>query len=98
MYADFLRDIPLPRGAGRGPARVAELLRALPHNDRMNRIAWLGQASMCYATGIPSTYCNALACSPRRSSTGQLGGLRVPQPVADGPRRGRTTDAQRRRT
>jgi hypothetical protein len=22
----------------------------------MNRIAWLGQASLCYATGIPSTY------------------------------------------
>jgi hypothetical protein len=24
----------------------------------MNRIAWLGQASMCYATGIPSKYCS----------------------------------------
>jgi arsenate reductase-like glutaredoxin family protein len=23
----------------------------------MNRIAWLGQASMCYARGIPSKYC-----------------------------------------
>jgi hypothetical protein len=22
----------------------------------MNRIAWLGQAAMCYATGIPSKY------------------------------------------
>jgi hypothetical protein len=22
----------------------------------MNRIAWLGQASLCYATGIPSTF------------------------------------------
>jgi hypothetical protein len=22
----------------------------------MNRIAWLGQASMCYATGVPSKY------------------------------------------
>jgi hypothetical protein len=22
----------------------------------MNRIAWLGQAAMCYATGIPSTF------------------------------------------
>jgi len=23
----------------------------------MNRIAWIGQAAMCYATGIPSKYC-----------------------------------------
>ena len=23
----------------------------------MNRIAWLGQAAMCYSTGIPSKYC-----------------------------------------
>ena len=27
-------------------------------NTAMNRIAWLGQASMCYATGIPSKYCS----------------------------------------
>jgi ParB-like chromosome segregation protein Spo0J len=26
-------------------------------NNSMNRIAWLGQAAMCYATGIPSKYC-----------------------------------------
>ena len=26
-------------------------------NKSMNRIAWLGQASMCYSTGIPSKYC-----------------------------------------
>jgi hypothetical protein len=26
-------------------------------NRAMNRIAWLGQAAMCYATGIPSKYC-----------------------------------------
>jgi ParB-like chromosome segregation protein Spo0J len=25
-------------------------------NKAMNRIAWLGQAAMCYATGIPATY------------------------------------------
>ena len=24
----------------------------------MNRIAWLGQASVCYATGIPSKFCS----------------------------------------
>lgn len=27
-------------------------------NKAMNRIAWLGQAAMCYATGIPSKYCS----------------------------------------
>jgi ParB-like chromosome segregation protein Spo0J len=26
-------------------------------NKAMNRIAWLGQAAMCYATGIPSKFC-----------------------------------------
>jgi ParB-like chromosome segregation protein Spo0J len=25
-------------------------------NSAMNRIAWLGQAAMCYATGVPSTF------------------------------------------
>lgn len=27
-------------------------------NFAMNRIAWLGQASMCYATGVPSVFCS----------------------------------------
>lgn len=27
-------------------------------NKSMNRIAWLGQAAMCYSTGIPSKYCS----------------------------------------
>ena len=27
-------------------------------NKSMNRIAWLGQAAMCYATGIPSKFCS----------------------------------------
>lgn len=26
-------------------------------NTSMNRIAWLGQAAMCYKTGVPSKYC-----------------------------------------
>jgi hypothetical protein len=40
-----------------------QMLKAWPNstehyltNERMNRIAWIGQASMCYATGIPSRY------------------------------------------
>ncbi len=24
----------------------------------MNRIAWLGQAAMCWDTGVPSAFCN----------------------------------------
>ena len=24
----------------------------------MNRIAWLGQAAMCYSTGVPSKFCS----------------------------------------
>lgn len=27
-------------------------------NKAMNRIAWMGQASMCYATGVPSVFCS----------------------------------------
>lgn len=27
-------------------------------NFAMNRIAWIGQASMCYATGVPSKFCS----------------------------------------
>lgn len=27
-------------------------------NKSMNRIAWLGQASMCYSTGVPSKFCS----------------------------------------
>jgi ParB-like chromosome segregation protein Spo0J len=59
MYADFLRDIP------RFEAAMEGVLRDWPNstehnltNDRMNRIAWLGQAAMCYATGIPAAFCN----------------------------------------
>jgi hypothetical protein len=58
MYADFLRDIP------RFEEAMAGVLKDWPNstehylsNDRMNRIAWLGQAAMCYATGVPSKFC-----------------------------------------
>jgi hypothetical protein len=59
MYAEFLRDTP------RFEEAMAGVLRDWPNsceqwlsNERMNRIAWLGQAAMCYATGIPSKYLN----------------------------------------
>jgi len=58
MYAKFLRDIP------RFEAAMAGVLRDWPNsceqwlsNERMNRIAWLGQSAMCFDTGIPAAFC-----------------------------------------
>ena len=57
LYREFLAD--------RMRFRLAahQMLKAWPNsaehyltNERMNRIAWIGQASMCYATGVPSRY------------------------------------------
>lgn len=66
MYAAFLQDIP------RFETAMAGVLRDWPKstehnltNDRMNRIAWLGQAAMCYETGIPSAFCNGYALMTR---------------------------------
>jgi ParB-like chromosome segregation protein Spo0J len=59
MYADFLRDIPRFEAAMEGV--LTDWPNSTEHNltnDRMNRIAWLGQAAMCYATGIPAAFCN----------------------------------------
>lgn len=56
-YADFLRSIP------RFEAALERVLREWPmscehflSNERINRVAWLGQAAMCIATGVPSIY------------------------------------------
>lgn len=56
-YANFLSDTP------RFEAALARVLAEWPNscehflsNDGINRIAWLGQASMCIATGIPSCF------------------------------------------
>ena len=56
-YAILLRDIPAFRAA------MAGVLRDWPNscehnlsNENMNRIAWLGQASLAYAKGIPSRF------------------------------------------
>jgi ParB-like chromosome segregation protein Spo0J len=59
MYADFLRDIPRFQRAMEGVLR--DWPRSTEHNlsnARMNRIAWLGQAAMCWDTGVPSAFCN----------------------------------------
>jgi len=56
-YSDFLRDIPQFEA---GMERVlAEWPRSCEHyltNENMNRLAWLGQASMCLVHGIPSIF------------------------------------------
>jgi hypothetical protein len=58
-YATFLRDDDEFRKALKGV--TSEWKYSCEHyltNSHMNRIAWLGQASMCYATGVPSVFCS----------------------------------------
>lgn len=57
-YATFLRDTP------RFEAALNRVLSEWPHscehyltNERMNRIAWLGQAAMCIETGVSKFFC-----------------------------------------
>lgn len=62
MYADFLRDIPRFQKAMDGV--MTDWPNSTEHNlsnERMNRIAWLGQAAMCWDTGIPSAFCNGFS-------------------------------------
>lgn len=57
-YAEFLSDIPRFEEALNGV--INEWVNSCEHyltNKAMNRIAWLGQAAMCYATGVPSKFC-----------------------------------------
>lgn len=78
MYADFLRDIP------RFEEAMAGVLKDWPNsceqwlsNERMNRIAWLGQAAMCYATGIPSTFCGGFnQLTPEQQNDANLAALK----------------------
>ena len=56
-YAEFLRDTELFEFAlGR---IISEWKNSCEHyltNDKMNRIAWLGQASLCIEHGIPACF------------------------------------------
>lgn len=56
-YREFLSDLPRFRAA---LARViTEWPNSCEHylsNERMNRIAWLGQASLCIEEGIPAQF------------------------------------------
>jgi hypothetical protein len=56
-YAEFLRDLPrfakaLERVLMEWPIACEQFLS----NESINRIAWLGQASMCLETGVPRKY------------------------------------------
>ena len=57
-YAEFLKNDDLFRQALE--KIIVEWKHSCEHyltNKSMNRIAWLGQAAMCYSTGVPSKYC-----------------------------------------
>lgn len=62
MYAEFLRDDERFKTALQGV--ITEWKHSCEHyltNKAMNRIAWLGQAAMCYATGVPSKFCSGFS-------------------------------------
>jgi ParB-like chromosome segregation protein Spo0J len=57
-YRSFLADPDRFRAAA--TCVIQEWENSCEHyltNFAMNRIAWIGQASMCYATGVPSKFC-----------------------------------------
>lgn len=59
FYAEFLSDSDRFRKSLHGV--VTEWKNSCEHyltNSSMNRIAWLGQASVCYESGIPSCFCS----------------------------------------
>jgi hypothetical protein len=58
-YAEFLRD--QERFSNALECVTTEWKHSCEQyltNRAMNRIAWLGQAAMCYATGVPSVFCS----------------------------------------
>ena len=58
-YANFLRNSELFEETLQKV--ISEWKYSCEHyltNKAMNRIAWLGQASVCYATGVPSVFCS----------------------------------------
>lgn len=62
FYAEFLRDIP------RFERALSHIIKNWKHscehyltNYQMNRIAWLGQASVAYDSGIPSKFCSGFS-------------------------------------
>lgn len=57
-YGEFLKDT--PRFEAALSRVITEWVKSCEHyltNENMNRIAWLGQASMCLETGVPAIFC-----------------------------------------
>lgn len=57
VYAELLRDIPRFKAAMQGV--LSDWPNSCEHylsNERMNRIAWLGQSALCYEHGIPRRF------------------------------------------
>lgn len=57
-YAKFLSDI--PRFGKASQLVILNWKNSCEHyltNEKMNRIAWMGQASMCFETGIGKFFC-----------------------------------------
>lgn len=73
-YALFLSDENRFKEALNGV--INEWVNSCEHyltNKAMNRIAWLGQAAMCYATGIPSKFCSGFnLLSPEQQDKANL--------------------------
>jgi len=58
-YAEFLSNDEMFRAGLQGV--LDNWINSCEHyltNKAMNRIAWLGQAAMCYSTGVPSKFCS----------------------------------------
>jgi len=61
-YADFLSNSAAFSSACESV--ISEWKHSCEHyltNKSMNRIAWMGQAAMCYATGVPSKFCGGFS-------------------------------------
>jgi len=74
MYREFLSDYELFAEVLEGV--ISDWKNSCEHyltNFAMNRIAWLGQAAMCYHTGVPSKFCggfNLLTDSEQEKANG----------------------------
>lgn len=74
-YRDFLAD--LDRFESAAFSVISEWKNSCEHyltNFAMNRIAWIGQAAMCYETGIPCKYCSGfnLLTEEQKESANQV--------------------------
>lgn len=73
-YRDFLADLP------RFDSAIRRVLTEWPHscqqfltNDQINRVAWLGQASMCMDTGVPAIYRGGFSLlTPRQQNAANI--------------------------